>query len=204
MNLPRPFESWNRAVPKLHWAGGPSIVRAIVSCRPWSPVSGDYKAAAVSAMPIPPDVAPIRSKKGLRPYRSVTTAAGMLSKSLARPKAATTVPYASLSNNNRSMTRGMAGLTTPTATPGNAQAHGDRPNFANSRCVGRRLLQSPAETSRCQCRHWWSLPLLVMAAATGPHAPVSGGPTMTKTTTMTTHHRSDVDADNDAFEEKSL
>jgi hypothetical protein len=32
--------------------------------------------------------------KCLRPYRFVAMAAGMLSKSLAKPKAATTVPYA--------------------------------------------------------------------------------------------------------------
>jgi hypothetical protein len=52
---------------------------------------------------------------------------------LARPKAATAVPYALLSDNNRIMTSDMVGLTTPTATPGNAHAHGNRPNFTNSR-----------------------------------------------------------------------
>jgi hypothetical protein len=88
-------------------------------------------------------------------------------------------------------------------TPGNAHDHGDRPNFANSR---RWMLSvaSAAETSPCQCRLWRYLQLLVMAAATGLHVPVSGGPAMTKTTTMTKHHQSDVDANDDAFEEKSL
>jgi hypothetical protein len=44
-----------------------------------------------------------------------------------------------------------------------------------------------------------------MAAGTGPHNPVSVGPTMTKTTTtMIKHHQSDVDDDDDAVDEKSL
>jgi hypothetical protein len=124
--------------------------------------------------------------------------------SVARPNAATTVPYASLSNDNLSMTSGLAGSTTLTALAGNAHYHGDRPNFANSR-RWTPSVPSAAETSPCQCRLWRSLQLVVMAAGTGPHNPVSVGPTMTKTTTtMIKHHQSDVDDDDDAVDEKSL